>query len=75
VETVSSLARSRRFQPWVVAGPVRSRPRAPLRLAGPDFAPGPPEPKTFSFFFSLLFFSFSYLYLNILCTKNYQNTF
>jgi hypothetical protein len=36
---------------------------------------GPPEPKTFFSFSFSAFFSFSCLYLNILCTKNYQNTF
>jgi hypothetical protein len=55
VATTSSLVRPRRFSPWAVTGPARSRPRAPLRLAGPDFAP-PPRPtraeKPFSFSFS-----------------------
>jgi hypothetical protein len=40
-ETALSLAHPRCFPPWAVAGPTRSRPRAPLRLAGPDFAPRP----------------------------------
>jgi hypothetical protein len=72
---VASLARPRRLPPWVVAGPARSRPCARLGRISP---PGPLEPKTFFFFFFFFFFSllsFSYLYLNILGTKNYQNTF
>jgi hypothetical protein len=63
VETASSLARLRRFSPWAMAGPARSRPCAPLRPAGPDFAPpGPPEPKTFFFF---IFHPFSPLVIYI----------
>jgi hypothetical protein len=49
-------------------------PARALRLAGLDYPPGPPQLNSFSFsFFSL--FSFKLLYLNILCTKNYQNNF
>jgi hypothetical protein len=51
VATASSLARPRRFSPWAVTGPARSRPRAPARPAGPDFAPRPTRAeKPFSFF-------------------------
>jgi hypothetical protein len=51
---------------------------APARAPAPGWAgfrpPAHQSLKPFSFSF-LAFFSFSYLYLNILCTKNYQNTF
>jgi hypothetical protein len=48
---------------------------APLRPTGLDFAPRPTRAKNLFLFSFPSFFSFSYLYLNILCTKNYQNTF
>jgi hypothetical protein len=49
-------------------------PRQPLAPSPPPALPAHQSLKPFSFSFSA-FFSFSYLYLNILCTKNYQNTF
>jgi hypothetical protein len=49
--------------------------RAPAHGWAGFCTPGPPEPKTFFFFFFFfILFPLSYLYLDILCTKNYQNT-
>jgi hypothetical protein len=69
------LARPRRLPPWAAAGPAQPRARA---RPAPGWARFPPTAhqklNSFSFFFFSLF-SFKLLHLNILCTKNYQNTF
>jgi hypothetical protein len=46
----------------------------PCTWLGRNSPPGPPEPKIL-FLFLFHIFPFSYLYLDILCTKNYPNTF
>jgi hypothetical protein len=59
-------------------GPCWAGALAPACAPAPGWAeirpPGPQELKSFFFFFSI-FFPFSYLYLDIFCTKNYPNTF
>jgi hypothetical protein len=51
------------------------RPRARLRLDGPNHPLAQLARNPFSFLFSLFFFPFSYVYLyaDILCTKNSLN--
>jgi hypothetical protein len=68
------LARRRRLSPLGRAGPAHPRPRVHLHSGGPESSPAHQAKNPFPFFLFHLF-PFSYLYLDILCTKNYPNTF
>jgi hypothetical protein len=70
---------SRAPAPFLAVGHGWAGALAPVRAPAPGWAgfrpPRPTRAKNLFLFYFSSFFSFSYLYLNILCTKNYQNTF